>query len=604
MFSTASVDPPSSPGGVGTSSPTALLRQGLDLEHNENQQLERQLRDSRKKLSTAIQVQSQLELDVVDLAKQVSVLQGQVKELRKSKHSLESDLSQEQMTYMNEKQQWLDKEAASDKSVLLLKEEVAKLKQALGQQQKEAEPTPPTPTGFSFPLFGRSKDTSDAGSTAASTTTSGSTNSTKGHSRLLSIGGGSSQANTIAGKDKVIERLKNELDLVQQQTEMVAREYSHRHEKIETELVQTKTLVSRLMEENEGFQVLVAEKAILGGFAPDESESLVHNGSNSLADELNRAGAHNQSSENLDNECINDNDDSNENKNNDAMAAKEADGSLKKRMYELEFESKSLKNHNKALTTSLERLVQRLLEFREFERVLETQGMSGNINTKSIGTFHNRMGNGIGIGNGGNGNRTSNLAGRQPGDRSSVMSDMGYSFGGGLGGGGGRRGHSKNKDSISSIFSMPANGSGLGHRSRNIKNPATWTSMMFGAGGLTPPANTSGGVGDAGTALPVSTANLQASTNSNNSEHDACFDSTSASSTASMSSPPPLRPVSPSASESTVISNSVAVVSSSSSSISSTPEEQAQIAAILEADFARRPSTNGQKKLRPLAMGV
>lgn len=580
MFSSNSVDPPgSSPGSPGR------LRQDLDLEHIENQQLERQLRDSRKKLNSALEVQSQLEMDVVELAKQVSVLQGQVKDLRKSKHLLESDLSQEQMNYMNEKQQWLDKEAASDDQLARLKEENASLKAQLEQQrhtrqhsrQKSESEHGLTLGGFSFPKFGRSStDGNEPAAGAAATAAKSPTASTfsRGHNRLLSIGGGGGAAKSDNAKDKkAIERLKNELELVQQQTEMVSREYALRHEQIEAELQQNKALASRLMEENEGFQLLLAEKAILGGFT-DQTKS-----TDSLADELSRASKQGSQDSLSPNEYT-------EDTNSSASTEEPA---LQKRVYELEFETKSLKNHNKALTLSLERLVQRLLEFKEFEQVLEAQGMSGNINSKTIGSFQTRVVSAATATTHLPHMRNSNsnhLVGRAPGDRTSVMSDMGFTYGGGGGGGAGgsssmglgRRGHTKNKDSISSIFSMPASMSGLGPRSRSIKNPSTWTSMILGPSAApgAPTASTTGGAlesdgGSSGPETPTAAIHVT-------------------------------RPVSPAASVST--GPSATLVSSSSCSVSSGGEEATAIEAIISADLVRRPSTSGQKKLRPLTMSV
>lgn len=569
------------------------LRQELDLEQSENQNLERHLRDSRKKLNSALEVQSQLELDVVDLAKQVSVLQNQNKELRKSKHGLENELSQEQMNYMNDKQQWLDKEAQSEKSITRLTDEVAKLKLSLEQQQKhEAELlstiSPPTPSSFTFPKFGKSSTDGTEVSSPTNSTFSG------GHRRLLSIHSLTSanpQASTAA-KDRTIDRLKTELDLMQQQTEMVSREYSLRHEQIETELQQTKALVSRLMEENEGFQFLLAEKAILGGFVADSAEASLYTSndmtrSDSLADELYRMAQETQSSNtSLDTTNTNEhpNDINNEDNDNEIIddtvtetiehgrgpspvPIKNPDlAQMKKRVYELEFESKTLKNHNKALTLSLERLVQRLLEFREFEQVLETNTMSGNINSKSISTFQNRISASAASITSSSIFTPSNKR-MHASDKASIMSDKTgmdtVPF---------RRGHAS-KDSVSSMFSMPGSFSGVGPRSRPIKNPTTWTSMILGGSGGPLSSTASGSPSSSASNLAI--------------DSDDC-----------LSSLPPM--ASSPTSNSTMVSNSAAVMSSASSISSS--DEQHINALINSSHITRRPSTNSQKKLRPLTM--
>lgn len=585
MFSAASLDGPNialvppplpdKPAPSAQSTPDQL-RQELEQEQTQNQSLERKLRESRKRLNSALEVQSQLEMDVVDLAKQVSVLQDQAKDLRRNKHQLESDLSQEQMTYMNEKQQWLDKEHANENQIAHLKSENARLRAQLDELQPEEEQQQESTglagalSGFSFPKFGRADP--ETASTAASGTTL-----TRGHSRLRSIGGGNNNSSSDTAKDKTIDRLKNELQQVQQQTEMVSREYSLRHDQIEAELQHNKELVSRLMEENEGFQVLLAEKAILGGFDADAPENgtgssansgtcspipgSTTGGTGSLADELSRALTQQQ--------------------NDEAAQA------MKKRVYELEFESKSLRNHNKALTLSLERLVQRLLGFKEFERTVETQGMSGNINSKTIGSFQHRV-----VSNGSKagaavpaGGPHQHLVGRAPGDRSSVMSEHHQIQ---------RRrpGHAKHS-SVSSIFSMPGsnNMSNLGPRSRPpVKNPNTWTSLILGGSSNT----TQQGPGSpqlSGDTESIETSSIASSGGAGS----------------SLGGLDHRRSVSP------------PVLSSARTSLQfSDPDEYMVLAGatgtpatashgidrVIESELARRPSTHGQKKLRPFTMGA
>lgn len=579
---------------------------------------DQELRDTKKKLSATLEVQAQLEMDVVELANQVSVLQGQLKDLRKSKHGLEEALSQEQMTYINEKQQWLDKEAESEATIVKLKEELAgnKGKKDPEQQQQLAPAQSAAASvmgAFSFPKFGRAKDMSietaqhPEGSPTASTFT-------RGHSRLLSIGSlketvaspSTSTASTAAAtkeKDKTIERLKNELEQVQQQTEMVSREYSLRHEKIELELTQTKAMVSRLMEENEGFQFLLAEKAILGGFAA----------SNDMSDSTTTTITTNANATNTTNDHTINDDTKDDDDNDDAATAIEqaappphtTPGELKKRIFELEFETKSVRNHNKALTLSLERLVQRLLEYKDFERVVETQGMSGNINTKTIGSFQARMGStasqGMGVGGG---QRSTNLVGRHPGDRSSVMSDMGY-FGASGGGGGSssgsstlaggeRKGHGRNRGSMSSLMSLPPNA--VGGRPRPIKNPATWNNLLLGgsggggagtAEGLDDGILTSGSLAGSGGASGTTTVVDR---------NSSIVSSSNASSASPLASPIPFRPDSP----------AVSSVSSLEEHHQQQQQQHSLAAALVGAadELMRRPSTSGQKKLRPLTMGV
>lgn len=213
-----------------------------------------------------------------------------------------------------------------------------------------------------------------------------------------------------------------ELEQLKQQTELVSREYTLRHNQIEGELSQQKTLVSKLMEENEGFQYLLAEKAILGGFASDAEdsdgdehmhfkrhynyhkkraqsssekstsskqgdtkESNTRNDGTLTRSESKSLQTNNSLAEELEQLSIN------EEAIEEEELGEDLDESAKKKLYDLEFEVRSLRNHNKALSTSLERLVHRLLEFKQFEQEVETSTMSGSINAASISQFQTRV---------------------------------------------------------------------------------------------------------------------------------------------------------------------------------------------------------------------
>ncbi|KAF5101572.1 hypothetical protein D0Z00_000847 [Geotrichum galactomycetum] len=365
------------------------LRQELDFEQSENQILSRQLNDTKLKLSAALNVQSQLELDLVDMTKQVAILQGQVKDLKKSKNQLENELSREQMNYINEKQQWLDKEAKTEVVVDNLRSELSKA--------TAANPSlPSTPSSFSFP--GTFSSASTATTAATSTTSSTSSSGGFGHRRLLSITSLSSNRsnnnNTNSADSKTVEKLKSELEQARQQADFVSKEYTARFDQIETELQHSKAQVARLIEENEGFQFLLVEKAILSGLDEETEET------DQLCEEDKRS---------------------------------------------LESEVKLTKSHNKALTTSLERLIQRLLESKDFERTLEENTMSGNINAKTLSAFSSRV-----LGNNNQSNSTSSSS--RP------------AF---------NRGHHSGRGSVSSMFSIS---SGL------RRNPSVWTSLILGAG--------------------------------------------------------------------------------------------------------------------------
>lgn len=361
------------------------LRQELDFEQSENQILSRKLNDTIMKLTSALKVQSQLELDLVDMTKEVAILQGQVKDLKKSKNQLENELSKEQMNYINEKQEWLDKEAKSEEIVKNLRSELSKV--------TASNPSlPSTPSSFSFPSTFSSSSTT--ATVATSTTQSTSSSSGFGHRRLLSITSLSSKSsNNNSSDSKAVEKLKSELEQARQQADFVSKEYTLRFDQIETELMQSKNQVSRLIEENEGYQFLLVEKAILSGFNEETAED----------GELSEEGKQS-----------------------------------------LEADYKTTQSYNKALTTSLERLIQRLLENKDFERMLEENTMSGNINAKTLSAFSSRV-----------------IASNNQSSSNSSSSRSGFN-----------RGHHSGRGSVSSMFSTS---SGL------RRNPSVWTSVILGA---------------------------------------------------------------------------------------------------------------------------
>lgn len=315
------------------------LQNALEYEEIEAHRLEKLLRETRLKLDTSMIEQARLEEDVDARNKQIAALEAQVKQFKKAKHELETLYSQDQMKYINEKQQWLNAEAEYQTTVKHLNDRMAeKLDEPLKSPTLSIHSVN---SGTFAPLVAPSPamvPPSKPGVKPAKST------------------------------ERALERTKAELEMVQQQMEMVTKEYTLRHEQIKQEMEELKSLNARLVEENEGFQILLAEKAILGRF--------------SLAQEMENSGGEQEEQETEKGyEEVRD-----ENTASDQPDC--IDPELKRKLYDLEFEKQSLTNHNKALKLSLERLVHRLLEFKEFERVVEE---SQNIGQRSISAFQERV---------------------------------------------------------------------------------------------------------------------------------------------------------------------------------------------------------------------
>ena len=142
-------------------------------------------------------------------------------------------------------------------------------------------------------------------------------------------------------KDRVIESLR--LELAEAQIKLVETENmgGGRMQELEKILLETRVDNARLMEDNESFQLLLSEKTLNGDFTKTEcmQETTVYGGSSglgSLAEELESAAE---------------------------------EGSENHRR--LEAETCSLKDQNKALTLYIESIISRLLQHKDFEKLLE-----------------------------------------------------------------------------------------------------------------------------------------------------------------------------------------------------------------------------------------
>lgn len=426
---------------------TEQLRQALQIEEAESRKLEVQLRECQNRFDSLQTSHTQLEHRYDSQQEQLGKIQTELKQLKKSKNEMETILSEELVHHMNEKEKWLDKESEYT-------EKISALKNALDAQtikSKEQE---------------QAISEAQAQVRASSAAAAAAANDPKLEKK---------STKDLAAANKTIERLRGELDMVHQQMEMVSKEYALRHDTVKKEAEQLKGLNSRLQEENEGFQVLLAQKTVLGGFA-------------TLADELNSNTDDDETDEIKDQSSTSD--PTSPNSKDDLKA-------LKKRVYDLEFETRSLNNNNRALKLSLERLVQRLLEYREFEAVVHDEQK---VPQRSLSLFHERVSHRPHASMSSNSPYSpqshfqyppsSHSQSYQPGSQSqsgpppTPVKDTG---GPGLGSGSQKlprrrncHAHSPSVQSVQSVSSMT---SSLMQRFRPVRNPTAWNNMLLGGGG-------------------------------------------------------------------------------------------------------------------------
>ncbi|KUI72910.1 hypothetical protein VM1G_08515 [Cytospora mali] len=160
------------------------------------------------------------------------------------------------------------------------------------------------------------------------------------------------QSKLVMQKDKLIESLR--LELAEAQIKLVESENrgGGRLQEVEKLLMETRMANARLMEDNESYQLLLQEKTLNGDFknndfsymgAPQSNDDALaalegKSGGASLADELN-----------------------------DAVDGEEINETVRR----LETELRANKDQNKALTLYINRIIERLLEHRDFEHILD-----------------------------------------------------------------------------------------------------------------------------------------------------------------------------------------------------------------------------------------
>uniref|UniRef100_A0A060T822 ARAD1D03652p n=1 Tax=Blastobotrys adeninivorans TaxID=409370 RepID=A0A060T822_BLAAD len=358
------------------------LKQALEFEEMETQRLERMVKEQRSSIDIAHANQTRLEMEIENHNNTIAHLQAELKHAKRARQDAENQLSVEQMTNINEKQQWLDKETEYQRTIARLKNALTEKEAAGSNNNTEAtadyinksemhlsQPPRRTPSPA---LLTATKSVTPPSASSASTTSS---HYEQEKSSYFFQKKDHSQA--------TIDRLTNELTMVKQQLELVSKEYALRHEKVKEEMEQVKVLNSRLMDENEGFQVVLAQKTVMGELSLADELAAVEFDTLSEKDRATEPEGRDE-----DSEPKSDMDP----KHSDVVEpgnANEKTSNGSKKLYELEFEVKSLQNHNRALKLSMERLVKRLLEFEEFERVVEDS--NPNITQRSLSLFHRRV---------------------------------------------------------------------------------------------------------------------------------------------------------------------------------------------------------------------
>jgi hypothetical protein len=156
-------------------------------------------------------------------------------------------------------------------------------------------------------------------------------------------------------KDKLIESLR--LELAEAQIKLVESDNlgGTRLQDLERQLLETRMANARLMEDNESFQLLLGEKTLNGDFSKADFMQMHHGhgsrptSSNGPASDRNSTGLGSSLADELE-------------------SATEGESENYRR---LEAEAKSLKDQNKALTLYINNIIERLLQHKDFEAILD-----------------------------------------------------------------------------------------------------------------------------------------------------------------------------------------------------------------------------------------
>ncbi|PFH56396.1 hypothetical protein XA68_16557 [Ophiocordyceps unilateralis] len=154
----------------------------------------------------------------------------------------------------------------------------------------------------------------------------------------------------ILQKDKLIESLRLELAEAQIKLVETDNQDGSRLQELERLLVEARMANARLLEDNESYQLLLQEKTLKGDFSQSDFSYMSSNANQDALDALEGKSS-----------CLAD----------ELSSATACEGEAD-RNRRLEAENKSYKEQNKALTTYINKIITRLLQFQDFESVLSS----------------------------------------------------------------------------------------------------------------------------------------------------------------------------------------------------------------------------------------
>ncbi|KAI9761533.1 MAG: hypothetical protein M4579_000924 [Chaenotheca gracillima] len=305
-----------------------------------SEQYQRQAEVLQARLDEALGEQGKLEERLHENDERLESLQNEQRESTRTCKDMERIYEEERVSMTQEKEDMANREEE-------LHQVITRLKETLSQRESRL-------------------NLDDEGGRISRSSNNASPNLEAGQfapSTELSRSSSRNNSKVLLQKDKVIESLR--LELAEAQIKVVDAENSGggRVSELERHLLETRMTNARLMEDNESFQLLLSEKTLNGDFS--KADFMQSASSHSVLDEASAPSG--TMSPSLADEL---------------QDASEVDSDKYRR---LEAEARSMKDQNKALTLYINNIIERLLQHKDFESILDkTPGLLAGPSAASI----------------------------------------------------------------------------------------------------------------------------------------------------------------------------------------------------------------------------
>lgn len=318
------------------------------------------------RLDEALGEQARLEEKCHEYEEQVETLQNERREAARQMREMEAIYEAERSAMTKEKEDMANREEEMQMIIQRLKDSLAAQKSSNGDDELRPSRHCKPPGHHATPVSGQSPN---SGCDTAQNNSPSIDNGSFAPPSSVHRSDSRNNSKLLLQKDKLIESLR--LELAEAQIKLVESENQGggRLHEVERLLMEARMANARLMEDNESYQLLLQERTLKGDFATTDF---------SYTDSPRRGGG--ASSANQD--ALNALEGRTGSAGNDAATrgtslADELSGAVDSDteapdVRRLETELRTAKDQNKALTLYINKIIERLLQHKEFEHILDT----------------------------------------------------------------------------------------------------------------------------------------------------------------------------------------------------------------------------------------